>query len=359
MFRKINRKDLLMIVPILLLIILLFFGVILPEHIQETGGKNSGLLSPNLFLFDFSNFIELKDEIKLSNERVLIMELQGFEESLNYSSGDMWNRSVYLKRFSLEEYSTGGNFKIADKFRDPYSPPVYISGYKWELKEKPKLMQRIDVTETLYLLNIDPSSLMGSDLMTKVAPIINWPDSPYKQIYRSYCNISDSSMRDLIAFEHSQENFLDELNRGREKVLLNWGSTKIEKKIRELAKEITGPYPELLYKALAIEEYLKQNYFYSLKPGMSKTGDQLEHFLFESKKGYCSYFAFAMTLMLRSLDIASRVAVGFAPDMNNKTLNFYDIRSLDAHAWVEVYFDDFGWLTFDPTSSTIESLLKR
>ena len=37
--------------------------------------------------------------------------------------------------------------------------------------------------------------------------------------------------------------------------------------------------------------------------------------------------------------------------MKNSTLNFYDVRSLHGHAWVEVYFDDYGWLTFDPTSS--------
>jgi hypothetical protein len=57
--------------------------------------------------------------------------------------------------------------------------------------------------------------------------------------------------------------------------------------------------------------------------------------------------------MLRSLGIAARVAVGFAPDMNNSTLNFYEIRSLDAHAWVEVFIDSYGWITFDPTSGNI------
>ena len=39
--------------------------------------------------------------------------------------------------------------------------------------------------------------------------------------------------------------------------------------------------------------------------------------------------------------------------MNEKTLNFYDVRALHGHAWVEVYFDDYGWITFDPTTSNI------
>ena len=123
-------------------------------------------------------------------------------------------------------------------------------------------------------------------------------------------------------------------------MLLYWGNEETEGKIKELTEEITGYYDEPFYKTIAVLQYLKDNYYYSLRPGIAKGGNQLEYFLFDSKKGYCSYFAFAMTLMLRSIGIASRVVVGFAPDMNEKTLNFYDVRALHGHAWVEVFFDD-------------------
>jgi hypothetical protein len=115
-------------------------------------------------------------------------------------------------------------------------------------------------------------------------------------------------------------------------------------------------------KVNAIYRYLRSNYYYSLHPGVSETGDQLHHFLFVSKKGYCSYFAFAMALLCRSLGIPARVVVGFyvgpqsqvpAFYRSEELLNFYEVRAYQAHAWVEVFFNRYGWIEFDPTSTTL------
>ena len=196
---------------------------------------------------------------------------------------------------------------------------------------------------------------MGSDLLTEIVPLTKWENSPYKNIYRSYCSIFDSTYSNLLSEDMSQKLFIKRLDPGRKAMLLEWSSKNKNDEIYRLAEDITSGFQNPFYKTIAIQEYLRENYYYSLRPGIAGNGNQLEHFLFESKKGYCSYFAFAMTLMLRSIGIPARVAVGFAPDMKEKTLNFYDVRSLHAHAWVEVYFDDYGWLTFDPTSSKFAS----
>ena len=123
-----------------------------------------------------------------------------------------------------------------------------------------------------------------------------------------------------------------------------------DRKIRDLAVSITEGRSGYYDKVKAIVDYLKNNYLYSLKPGIATDGNQLHHFLFESKKGYCSYFAFAMALMCRSLGIPARVSVGFYVDPKMEVLNFYEVRAFQAHAWVEVYFGDLGWISFDPTS---------
>jgi hypothetical protein len=67
------------------------------------------------------------------------------------------------------------------------------------------------------------------------------------------------------------------------------------------------------------------------------------------RAGHCEYFASAMTVMLRSLGIPARYATGFLPGEYNDVGGDYIIRQSDAHAWVEVYFADYGWITFDPT----------
>ena len=69
--------------------------------------------------------------------------------------------------------------------------------------------------------------------------------------------------------------------------------------------------------------------------------------------GYCSYFAFSMALMCRSIGIPARVAAGFFIDPESGVLNVYPVREDMAHAWVEVPFDGFGWVEFDPTSERI------
>ena len=56
-----------------------------------------------------------------------------------------------------------------------------------------------------------------------------------------------------------------------------------------------------------------------------------------------------MALMLRMSGIPARVATGFSPGSLNRDTGEYRVRDLDAHSWVEVYFNDIGWVTFDPT----------
>ena len=348
---KFKKKDFLLLLLLFIPLIFFLFSITLQQHMNQNNKGNSALFNQNLFNFDFSDYVELKEEIKMSKDRVLIMELSGLDQAVSERINKGWNRQIYLKRFSLEEYTPKGNFKMADKFLDPNSSPTFLSGYMWESKNIPNYKDRISILEQLYLINIDSSSLLGSELLTKIIPVTNWSGSPYKQIYKSFCLIPETNVSRILFSNPSQKKFFSELHPERKKLLLNWGDEKKNQKIKELAESITLQYDNILYKTLAVQQFLLDEYFYSLKPGLSKGTNQLEYFLFDSKKGYCSYFAFAMTLLLRSVGIASRVAVGFAPDMENKTMNFYEIRSIDGHAWVEVYFDDFGWLTFDPTSS--------
>ncbi|MHB8481924.1 MAG: transglutaminase TgpA family protein [Nitrospiria bacterium] len=117
----------------------------------------------------------------------------------------------------------------------------------------------------------------------------------------------------------------------------------------QLAQSITDSFPTVFEKTRSIEQYLKENYTYSLNVSPSKNHPPIEDFLFYQKKGYCEHFATAMVLMLRSLGIPSRLATGFFPEEWNPYGNYYTVRQSDAHAWVEVYFPHSGWMTFDPT----------
>ena len=83
----------------------------------------------------------------------------------------------------------------------------------------------------------------------------------------------------------------------------------------------------------------------SRRPGVAP----LDAFLIDTKEGYCQHFSGAMALLLRMGGIPARVATGFSPGGFSKRRNAWIVRDTDAHAWVEAWFDELGWVTYDPT----------
>lgn len=124
---------------------------------------------------------------------------------------------------------------------------------------------------------------------------------------------------------------------------------RVDPRITALARQITATATTNYARAAAIETYLKTNYGYTLQlPGV-RAPDPLAYFLFERKKGHCEYFASSMTIMMRTLGIPARIVNGFRGGEYNEITGSYIIREKDAHSWVEVYFPEFGWVSFDPT----------
>ncbi len=121
--------------------------------------------------------------------------------------------------------------------------------------------------------------------------------------------------------------------------------------IQELAENIAprSRYSTDLERAGAIEAHLQSEYRYTLAPPVAGAGEPIAQFLFDKKEGYCEHFASAMVLMLRTLGIPARLVNGYAGGEWNDVGKYYIIRQQDAHSWVEAYFADRGWVTFDPT----------
>src|SRR5206468_1827166 len=103
-------------------------------------------------------------------------------------------------------------------------------------------------------------------------------------------------------------------------------------------------------KALAIENYLKKNYNYTLDLRRTSESDPIVDFLFNIRAGHCEYFASSMVILLRSIGVAARVVNGFQPGEYNEVGDVYTVRQSDAHSWVEIYFPTYDrWVEFDPT----------
>ncbi|WP_157756207.1 transglutaminase-like domain-containing protein [Paenibacillus crassostreae] len=122
-------------------------------------------------------------------------------------------------------------------------------------------------------------------------------------------------------------------------------------RVKVLGNEITTHMTNRYDAVVAIETFLKNQYTYSLKTSVPPSNeDFVDHFLFQSKIGYCNHFATSMVILLRSQDIPARFVKGYSPGMlETGSQDTYVIKSLNAHSWVEVYFPQIGWIPFDPT----------
>ena len=102
-----------------------------------------------------------------------------------------------------------------------------------------------------------------------------------------------------------------------------------------------------LERLVAIQDRLR-GFGYDINVEPSASADYLTEFLTRVRVGYCQQFATAFALLARSLGYPTRVSVGFLPGAEESE-DTWVVRGTHAHAWPEVYFEDAGWIAFEPT----------
>ena len=119
--------------------------------------------------------------------------------------------------------------------------------------------------------------------------------------------------------------------------------------VRRLANQVVDQRNTQYDRARALQDFLRSDRFtYDLEVPPGHGGNELEQFLFRTRRGYCEQFAGAFAAMARSVGLPSRVAVGFTPGEQAADGTFV-VRGYHGHAWPEVYLDGYGWVPFEPT----------
>ncbi len=127
----------------------------------------------------------------------------------------------------------------------------------------------------------------------------------------------------------------------------------VDRRVIDLSRRVTSGAPTAFDKAMALQEYFTgtdSEFHYSLQTAPGNGDDALVEFLTVGKTGYCEQFSAAMAVMLRSVGVPARVAVGFTGGA--ETGDHRTVSTSDAHAWVEAWFPGYGWMIFDPTPLT-------
>ncbi len=101
----------------------------------------------------------------------------------------------------------------------------------------------------------------------------------------------------------------------------------------------------------AFESWMGDNTEYSLDAPLSPKGvDVVDHFLFESREGWCEQIASSLVVLARTQGIPARLVTGYVATERDRLTGDYLVRASAAHAWTEVWFPEVGWISFDPTA---------
>ena len=277
-----------------------------------------------------------------SHETIMWVQISDPAPSPEDSSRDQspspqhyWRSSIYI------EY-TGVGWLAAERpsspepqsFTEKPSPGRYILHQRYELATQP--------LGSLFAVNMPVTMTVNDEVITLQ------PDTALPHI-------------DLFDYEvtsWAEDLTVDQLSNS----IINYPShissrylqlpESVPQRVLDLANRITASTDSPYAKVVRIETYLRNSYPYTLEvPSPPKGRDVVDYFLFEAPGGFCSYYASAMTVMLRAAGVPTRLVTGYAMGEYKPARTAYHVIAADAHAWVEVYFTDYGWVEFEPTAA--------
>lgn len=281
-------------------------------------------------------------------------------------------RSRVFENYTNQRWLSSANVRISD-----FTQPLEVNPPQGTTQGRTPVQQRIDIVSPSRLIYAAPQPLSlaveGRADVSRIDPNGQIVDSSLVNSSDAGLPVNLSVVRprfvltegdSYTATSQLSTASADELRQTSTNypawVAPNLSTIGINPRIAALAQQIvveagaTTPYDQ----AKALERWLRTNITYNEKISTPPPNvDVIEWFLFEIGEGYCTYYATSMVLMARSLGIPARMAAGFAEGDVDPVTGQYVVRERDAHTWVEVYFPDYGWVEFEPTSA--ESPLNR
>jgi transglutaminase-like putative cysteine protease len=186
-----------------------------------------------------------------------------------------------------------------------------------------------EILGRFHLLNVDETGSLHSP--------------QYSFVPMAYDAVSEAGLPSVRELQRASSDYPEDIR------LVYLRLPDLDRKVADLARQVTSSAANNYDRATAIQNYLRGNFRYTLDPTAIEPKDPIVSFLFKSRSGFCEYFAAAMAVMLRTLNIPSRLVNGFQTGSYNRIGKDFVVRARDAHSWVEVYFPKYGWITFDPT----------
>ncbi len=313
--------------------------------------------------------------------------IMGFRDDLvysrSYAQGSMFD--FHQTGFQLDPTELGGPVRPSDRLvmlvKSPYS--LYLRGNVKTLYENNRWERGTVVQMNYNVKQVLPREVLRGTIVELEITNVNMasstiftPYQPVRIVSSTSGNLTVDENFQLIQQNTTYKNegytvqaiipYINPIDiEENEKIWANISEGYLQlpqglsPKVTQLANKITRDKYSPYEKAEAIGNFLRDNYVYTLEPSVTPQGKEfIEYFLFEEKEGYCTYFATAMAILLRTQGIPSRYVEGYRMPMENND-NVYEVRQNNAHAWVEAYIEPMGWLSFEATPAFQPTTLRN
>lgn len=267
-------------------------------------------------------------------------------------------------RNSIDTFKKVGDINPLPKVEGGRSFFLKTESVKNELTIYPTNLYTTTIFSTLYTEGISignktlyinkEGDLLSSKVISTPYTIRFYDDNEkYSKIVPGAKN---SKVMDAIDFEYKRSYMEGEMENYKKYLEL---PKNIPKRVYDLTKQITSKDKNASESLISIYNYLNKNYKYSLEVSdIPQNREFVDYFLFEEKKGYCTYFATASVVMLRIAGIPARYVEGFNMTNNKNENGLYVVTNRNAHAWAEVLVSPTynTWGVFDAVPSATQIL---
>lgn len=321
-------------------------------------GKSDGTLDEN-FYYGFNSQINQNLRGIMKPKMVMRVRSQapGFWRALAFDryTGQGWeiSRNSQTRKVNRPEW----DYKFTLGYPTSKMPTKQVIQSYTALEELPNIIPAMSSVNELYF----PTPEIAVDKEGSIRSPVGL------QTGLTYTAVSQVPFRDRQLLDKASTNYAPDITNYYLQIpakvapkIKTYTQDLIDKSPQQQVGKNSQPLTSNYAKALYLAQYLKQHYRLPQDPlalARVPDGDDLASwFLFrcEGKStscqtgGYADHFATTYTMMLRSIGIPARLAVGFAPGRFNPFTGFYEVANTDAHALTEVYFPNYGWFAFDP-----------
>ena len=301
------------ILPIVVLTYLIFPRTEINLRLFETRINNLGI-PDKISLGSFENISNNEEEVFIFTPEKKLEDQKYYFRVKTFNILDLEKNWISTDHVSLlNQFSNNLKIKNTEIDKDTFGKIIL---YPHEKKWIPKL-SNYNYRDQSLTNNIFDNLTYSKNKIIRKTPL---------DLY--YQNIEYNYEEELIKFYSKLPDNIS-------MKLKQWAKTNYEKSRND---------KEYLQKIL--DNFSNGNYFYNLSP--KKIGNNYEKFFFETKTGYCEYYAGTFAILSRLAGIPTRLVSGYYGGSFNPLGNFYIFKQQDAHSWVEVFINN-KWVRYDPT----------